>query len=126
MTKQSDYFLCNVCQSRVATCKTSTDDLLKITIVTDNHEEYCLWISESLIISLLNSINYSNVNDVQNPNIRSCFDFLTDLMIEFKFDEQNGIVSELKNIEHSNLQNQGRIKYHVFLISDLLCFTLYI
>ncbi|CAF2645626.1 unnamed protein product [Rotaria sp. Silwood2] len=38
--EQLNSFVCNVCQSRIAKHNTSINNLLKIVIVTDTHEEY--------------------------------------------------------------------------------------
>ncbi|CAF0863139.1 unnamed protein product [Adineta steineri] len=104
ITKQLDCFICNMCQSRIPNTKLPTDDILKITIVNNNREEYSLTVSKAILMSLLNGLGGSDniITDVANDE--NCFNSLINLMIEFKFDQDNGIISELKSITANDLQ----------------------
>ncbi|CAF3908402.1 unnamed protein product [Rotaria sordida] len=103
--KQSDSFICNVCQSRILNCNTSADDLLKIIIIMNSREEYSLSISKAIIISLLKSINDLYIN-ITVPNEENWVNSLINLMVEFKFDQHSAIISELKSIAKADLQNE--------------------
>ncbi|CAF4210502.1 unnamed protein product, partial [Adineta steineri] len=97
-------FICNICQSRIPNTKLPTNDILKITIVNDNGEEYSLTVSKAILMSLLNGLGGSDNIVTEVANDENCFNSLINLMIEFKFDQDNGIISELKSITANDLQ----------------------
>ena len=113
-----------MCQSRTAYCNTSIDDLLKIMIVTDSREEYSLSISKALIISLLNSSNGLYVNITEIPKEGNWIDSLINIMVEFKFNQHSGIVSELKPIIKPDLKNERMNKINC--LNEILYFCIYI
>ncbi|CAF3831759.1 unnamed protein product [Rotaria sp. Silwood1] len=112
VTQQTYCIVCNICQSRTPKYDTGKDELLKFMITTDNREEYNLSVSEIISIPMLTCINESYTNIAEFVNEEYCTDALTDVMIEFKFDQNTGIISELTFLKKNDLRSEDINKFN--------------
>lgn len=95
ITVEGACLLCNICRCRSPFEKDAMNEYFKVTIVTDQKKEYCLKVSEALMMSLSSARGQTENKTSELTNGQITTTLSLSLRVQFKYDQSTGLVHSI-------------------------------